>query len=97
MESLLYTEVPSNSERSRLRRMDSRSKADLLRVTGVIDTETRNQISEFWRHRNDFAHEASKHVYSEEQEMTLKNGFKQGLRAYNELLELYSDSFSPDL
>lgn len=90
----LYTEDASNSERRRLRRIDTRSKADILRVTGVIDKKLRNQVSEFWKHRNDFAHEASNHIYSEKKEQTFKNAFKQGLRAYDRLLQEHPESFT---
>jgi len=97
MEQELYTEEASNTEKQSLRKMNTRAKADLLRVTGVIDKDSRNQIREFWKYRNKFAHEASEHVYSEEDEQNLKNGFKQGLRAYDYLLELHPESFEINL
>lgn len=87
LESSLYERDTTSS----LDRMNTRAKIDILYATEVINNGTKSQLSEFWSNRNDFAHRASEHVYSEEEEARLKKAFKQGLRGYESLIELHPE------
>lgn len=88
METLLFEIEPSNQAERELRRINPRTKADLLYLTNKLDEDTKNRIHNFWKQRNKLAHQASKHVYSASDEQDFKNGLREGIRAYRELVEL---------
>lgn len=96
MESLLFKTEPSNQAKNELRRINARTKADLLNLTGILERDTKNRIRHFWKHRNKLAHQASKHVYSESEAQRYKDAFREGIRGYRELVDLSPGTKSAD-